>query len=96
MKNKLKWRSMCINGDGGKSEMSDTDGRIAELERQLDAKNAEITAWKKEVIKWQDTDTENQEAIEAKDADIKSLFDEIKRLKKGFGDITSMLLRGDK
>lgn len=73
-----KWRKMAEKAFCGEQEMS--------------AQN-EIAKWKKEVIKWQDTDTENQEVIEAKDAEIKRLVDENKRLKQGFGDITGILLR---
>jgi PP-loop superfamily ATP-utilizing enzyme len=50
--------------------MTDTDGvhrilaDVLDLKRQLAEKDARIDRWKKEVIKWQDTDTENQEKIE--------------------------------
>lgn len=77
--------------------MTDINGllnaRIADLERQLAAKDVriktletsnpawellistqnEVVKWKKEVIKWQDTDTENQRLIEAKDVEIADL-----------------------
>jgi hypothetical protein len=74
-------------------QLAEKDARIEQLETSnpawdlmISAQN-EVNKWKREVIKWQDTDTENQETIDA-------LSEENERLNKGFGDMTGMLLRG--
>ena len=55
--------------------------RIAELERQLIEKDAEIRKWKDEVIKWQDSDSDKDAEIERLN-DLDTFIDQLKHWRK--------------